>query len=202
MCQDDLPGYTNPTLPFTVTPMASISFPIDHSRRYAVIESTPGYSVLTAVRFTDGTKQSFDASSCIKFEGGTSCAPQPLPPTQSTAKLISPLGQQIKTNIEDSLNSPAAIAARKSGTSSSPEGLAELVRLGKASRCVIATEHAGAEIYIDGLKAGITPLVLVLIKKGETPRTVEVRMAGYRTIEKHVVPDGLLITIGDKLEKQ
>src|SRR5208283_4355526 len=57
-CQDDLPGCTNPTLPFTVTPMASISFPIDHSRRYAVIESTPGYSVLTAVRFTDGTKQS------------------------------------------------------------------------------------------------------------------------------------------------
>ncbi len=61
MCQDEVPDCTNPTLPYTVAPMASISFPLDHSRRYAVIESTPGYSVATSLRFAEGAKKYFDA---------------------------------------------------------------------------------------------------------------------------------------------
>jgi hypothetical protein len=73
MCQDDVPGCTNPTLPSSVSPMASISFPIDQSRRYAVIESTPGYSAATAVRVAEGGKRIFKVSSCIRLEGSTAC---------------------------------------------------------------------------------------------------------------------------------
>ena len=199
MCQDDRPGCRNPTLPYAVAPMASISFPIDQSRRYAVIESTPGYSALTALKLTEGAKRTFEASSCIKFEGSTSCAPQPLAPPKSTAKSISPIEQQVKTNVDASRSSPAAQASW--AAAKSPEELAELIRSGKASKCVVVTEPAGAEIYIDNLKAGTTPLVFVLLKKGDSPRDVEIRMNGYRTVEKHLIPDGQLISISSKLEK-
>lgn len=201
MCQDDFPDCTNPTLPYRVAPMASISFPIDQSRRYAVVESTPGYSVATALQLSEGTKRIFKVSSCIKFEGSTACSPQPLSPPGTTTKFVSPIEQQLKTNVEASRGSPAAAAARPLGPPS-PEELAELIRSGKASKCVIVTEPTAAEIYIDGLKAGVTPLVFVLLKKGDAPRTVEIRMNGYRTIEKHLVPDGQLISISSNLEKQ
>jgi hypothetical protein len=198
MCQDDHPNCTNPTLPYRVAPMASISFPIDQSRRYAVVESTPGYSVATALQFSEGTKRLFDASSCIKFEGSTSCASQPLPSPTTTPKFITPIEQELKANVEASKSSPAAVAAHQS----TPEELAESLKNGMASRCVIVTEPAGAEVYIDGLKAAVTPLVFVLLKQGDTPRTIEIRLNGYRTIEKYLVPDGRLITIQSTLEKQ
>ena len=198
MCQDQRPNCTNPTLPSTVAPMASISFPIDQSRRYAVIESSPGYSVATTLRLSDGAKKVFDASTCIKFEGSTSCAPQFIPAPSSTTKFITPLEQQVRTNVEASKSSPAAAAANQSN----PEELAELIKAGMASKCGIMTDPPAAEIYIDGLKAAVTPVVFVLLKKGDAPRTIEIRLNGYRTIEKHVVPDGHLITIQATLEKQ
>ncbi|MGA2371666.1 MAG: PEGA domain-containing protein [Candidatus Korobacteraceae bacterium] len=197
MCQDDVPGCTSPTLPYSVSPMASISFPIDQSRRYAVIESTPGYSAATGVRVAEGGKRTFKVSSCIRLEGSTACTSVPMPKAETTPKFVSPVGQQLKTNVEASLSSPAASAAG----ARSPAELAELIKTGKASRCVIATEPPGAEIYVDGLKAGVAPLVFVLLKKGDTPRTVEIRMDGYRTVEKHLVPDGQLISIPVTLEK-
>jgi hypothetical protein len=67
---------------------------------------------------------------------------------------------------------------------------------------VIIAEPAAAEVYIDGLKAAVTPFVFVLLKKGDAPRTIEIRLTGYRAVEKHVVPDGHLITIQSTLEKQ
>lgn len=199
ICQDDHhPNCTSPALPSTVAPMASISFPIDQSRRYAVIESSPGYSVATTLRLSDGTRKVFDASTCIKFEESTSCATQPQSPPPTTTRTITPLEQQVKTNIEASKSSPAAAAAPKSN----PEELEESVKRGLASKCVIVTEPAGAEVYIDGLKAAVTPFVFVLLKKGDAPRTIEIRLSGYRTVEKHLVPDGHLITIQSTLEKQ
>ncbi len=103
MCQDQVPGCTNPTLPYAILPMASISFPFDHSRRYAVIESTPGYSAAASLRLTEGTKRYFDASSCIKFEGSTSCAPTPVSPPRSAApKYVSPIGQSAIENFSGS----------------------------------------------------------------------------------------------------
>jgi hypothetical protein len=67
---------------------------------------------------------------------------------------------------------------------------------------VIITDPAAPEVYINGLKAAVTPFVFVLLKKGDAPRTIEIRLPGYRTVEKHVVPDGHLITIQSTLEKQ
>ena len=198
MCQDDVPECTSPTLPYSVSPMASISFPIDQSRRYAVIESTPGYSAATAVSVAEGAKRIFKVSSCIRLEGSTACTSEPMPKAETTPKFVSPVGQQLKTNVEASLSSPAAAAA---GATKSPAELADLIKTGKASRCVIVTEPPGAEIYIDGLKAGVAPLVFVLLKKGEFPRTVEIRMDGYRTVEKHLLPDGQLISIPVTLER-
>ena len=202
MCQDDSPGCANPSLPYTVAPMASISFPIDQSRRFAVIESTPGYSAATAVRLTEGGKHIFKVSSCITFEGSTACTSQPMPKPGTTAKFVSPLGQQLKANMQASLSSPAAAAANPTGEAPNPSELTELIKNGQASRCVIVSEPEGAEIYIDGLKAGVTPLVFVLLKKGEHPRTIEIRMNGYRSVEKHLIPDGQLISIPVDLEKQ
>ncbi len=198
MCQDDVPGCTNPTLPYSVLSMASISFPIDQSRRYAVIESTPGYSAATAVRIAEGNKRIFKVSSCIRLEGSTACTSEPMPKAETTPKFMSPVGQQLKANVEASLSSPAAAAA---GVARSPAELAELIKMGKASRCLIVTEPPGADIYIDGLKAGLAPLVFVLLKNGESARTVEIRMDGYRTVTKHLVPDGQLISIPVTLEK-
>ena len=202
MCQDDVPDCSNPTLPYTVAPMASISFPIDQSRRYGVVESTPGYSVATALRLSDGTKQMFKASSCIKYEGSSVCASQPLSPPGTTTKFITPIQQQVIKNVEDSRASPAAAAAKAIEAPSGPEALADLIKNGGASKCVIATEPPGAEIYLDGLKLGVTPVVFVMLKRGDTPRTLEIRLNGYRTIEKHLVPDGQLISIISSLEKQ
>lgn len=198
MCQDDRPNCTNAILPSTVAPMASISFPIDESRKYAVIESTPGYSVATTLRFTDGTRKVFEASSCIKFEGSASCSSGPPSRIPSTAKLITPLVQQTKTNSEAAMSSPAALATPRSD----PQKLAELVKNGQASKCVVVTQPVAADVYVDGLHAAVTPVVFVLLKKADTPRTVEIRMDGYRTIQKQVIPDGHLITIQATLEKQ
>jgi len=201
MCQDEVPGCANPTLPYTVAPMASISFPLDHSRRYAVIESTPGYSAAASLRFTEGAKQYFDASSCIKFEEGTSCAPTPLPQPRAVApKYVSPIAQKTIENSDAAKSSPAALA-HEPGDPSTPEEVAEWIKNGKASKCAIASVPTGAEIYLDGLKVGVAPIVFVLLKRVE-PRTIGIRMAGYRIIEKRVTPDGQPIILGVDLEKQ
>jgi len=199
MCQDDHhPTCTSTALPSTVAPMASISFPIDQSRRYAVIESSPGYSVAATVRLSDGTKKVFDASTCIKFEDSTSCAAQPIS-TPPSPTALTPFQQQLKANIEAAKSSPAAAHSARTSTPANSE---DLIKNGLASKCVIVTDPAAAEVYVDGLKAAVTPFVFVLLKKGDAPRTIEIRMNGYRTIGKHVVPDGHLITIEATLEKQ
>jgi hypothetical protein len=66
---------------------------------------------------------------------------------------------------------------------------------------VIVTSSAGAEIFIDGNKAGISPVTFVLMKR-DAPRTITVKMAGYKTIEKQVEPDGKVIPLGLTLEKE
>jgi hypothetical protein len=202
MCQDDVPDCTSPTLPNTVAPLASIAFPLDHSRRYGVLESTPGYSAVVLLSPTEGTKQYFDAASCIKFDGSTSCAAMPLSAGKTSApKFVSPMAQKVIENSEAAKSSPAALAP-KPGDASSPEVLAERIKKGTASRCAIASVPPGAEIYIDGLKMGIAPIVFVLLKRDDAPRIIEIRMTGYRVVEKRLVPDGKPIILGVDLEKQ
>jgi hypothetical protein len=84
----------------------------------------------------------------------------------------------------------------------SPQDLADLVKKGQASKVAVVTVPAGAEVEIDGNKAGVSPIVFVLLKQGDTPRTVTIKMSGYRTVEKKVVPDGKTIPLGLTLEKQ
>jgi hypothetical protein len=72
---------------------------------------------------------------------------------------------------------------------------------GQASKTEIITSLAGAEVYIDGNKAGTTPLELVLIKR-DNPRALTIKLPGYKTVEKTLVPDGNNIPITVVLEIQ
>ena len=67
MCQENYPDCMLTSLPHTVRPHASLVFPIDQERRFLVVHSTPGYSVATAVEWTEGLKQIFAANSSITF---------------------------------------------------------------------------------------------------------------------------------------
>jgi ketosteroid isomerase-like protein len=82
-----------------------------------------------------------------------------------------------------------------------PEELDELVRNGEASHCKVVTNPPGAEVYIDGNKGGESPVDLVVLKRGDTPRTITIRMTGYKTVEKQVFPNGKTIPIALTLER-
>jgi len=111
--------------------------------------------------------------------------------------------QQMATNSEAAKSSPAAAAALASaGHAHSQQELAELVQKGQASRCAVVTVPPGAEVYVDGNKAGLSPLAFVLLKQGDTPRKITVKMTGYKTVEKAVVPDGKIVPISLALEEQ
>jgi hypothetical protein len=76
------------------------------------------------------------------------------------------------------------------------------IRKGEASLCSVVTVPPGAEVYVDGRDGGPSPFTFVLVKHGDTPRAVTVKMTGYKTIEKTFVPDGKAIPIELTLEKQ
>ena|ERR1017187_4025711 len=67
MCQENYPDCVLLSLPYTVKPHASVLLPIDQQRRFLIMHSTPGYSVATAVEWTEGLKQVFAADSSITF---------------------------------------------------------------------------------------------------------------------------------------
>ncbi len=111
--------------------------------------------------------------------------------------------QTIVANSDAGKYSPAAAAALADvGHIPTPEELVALVQAGQASRCAVITDPPGAEIDIDGNKMGISPMVFVLRKKGDTPRVITIKMSGYNTVVKKVVPDGKTIPIGLTLEKE
>ena len=64
------------------------------------------------------------------------------------------------------------------------------------------TTPPGAEVEIDGNKMGVSPVAFYLLRHGDTPRTITIKMSGYKTIEKKLVPDGKVIPIGVTLEKE
>ena len=123
--------------------------------------------------------------------------PQAAPPAPNPAQL-----ETVRQNSEAAKTSPAAAAAMATtGHAWTPQELAALVAKGQASRCAVITNPPGAEVYIDGNKGGVAPLVFILVKQGDTPRTVTIKMAGYKTVEKQFVPDGKIIPISVTLEK-
>ena len=79
--------------------------------------------------------------------------------------------------------------------------MAELLQKGQASKTAVITTPAGAEVYVDGNKAGLTPVVFALIKR-DNPRVLTIKLAGYKTVERTLVPDGKTIPIGITLEKE
>ncbi|MGA3098128.1 MAG: PEGA domain-containing protein [Bryobacteraceae bacterium] len=114
-----------------------------------------------------------------------------------------PALEEVVTNSEAAKGSPAAaVGLANVGHPLSPEEMADLVQKGQASKCAVVTVPPGAEVEIDGNKAGVSPLVFVLLKQGDSPRTITIKMTGYKTFEKKVVPDGKTIPIGLTLEKQ
>jgi hypothetical protein len=114
-------------------------------------------------------------------------------------------GEVDKTVIDNSIAAQASPAAAASlaavGHVLSAQEQAELVNKGEASKCAIVTSPPGAEIAIDGNRVGISPLVFVLLRQGDKPRTLTIKLPGYKTVEKKVVPDGRLVPIGLHLER-
>jgi hypothetical protein len=139
-----------------------------------------------------------DSSEKVSFilrdDEPTSAQPSPLPDT---------IKQAIAANSEASKASPAAAAALANiGHLQTSEEMAAQVQAGQASKCAVITDPPGAEIYIDGNKAGLSPMAFVLLRKGDAPRVITIKMSGYKTVEKSVVPDGKTIPLGLTLEKE
>jgi hypothetical protein len=98
-------------------------------------------------------------------------------------------------------NSSAAAAAATSyyGHALSSSEEAALVQQGQASPCSVITNPSGAEVFIDGNKGGVSPLTFVLNRHGDAFRNVTIKLAGYKTVEQRLVPDGKPIAITEAL---
>lgn len=79
--------------------------------------------------------------------------------------------------------------------------LADLVSRGEASFCIVSTSPTGAEVYLDGKQMGVSELVFCMLKS-ETPRTITIKMDGYKTLEGQCDPNGRTVVIAGALEKQ
>jgi hypothetical protein len=90
---------------------------------------------------------------------------------------------------------------RKVYQEGTPQELAEAVKAGRASNCLIYAYPKGVEVSVDGVKVGVDPLPAFILLKRDKPRKITFSLAGYKTVEKQVDPDGNLITLGVKLEK-
>jgi hypothetical protein len=111
--------------------------------------------------------------------------------------------RQITANSEAGRSSPAQAAlVANVGHVPGAKELNDLIQDGRASRCAVVTMPSGAEIFIDGNRAGVSPMAFVLLKQGGTPRVVTLKLSGYKTVEKSFVPDGKTIPIGLALEKE
>jgi hypothetical protein len=60
----------------------------------------------------------------------------------------------------------------------------------QALYCLIVTKPDGAEIDVDGVRTGQSPLFLRLLSKGAADRVVTLKKEGYLTVEKRFRPDG------------
>jgi hypothetical protein len=81
-----------------------------------------------------------------------------------------------------------------------PQELAQMVQSGLASWCGVYTTPSGAEVYVDGKTVGVAPIAFVLLKHGDTPRIITIKMDGYKTIERQVIPEGKTIPLVLTLE--
>jgi hypothetical protein len=119
-----------------------------------------------------------------------------------TGWLPEALKKTLTDNSEISKTSPAAAAQlAQDGHISTPQEMVQLVQKGQASKTAVITTPAGAEVYLDGNKLGVTPVAFVLLKR-DNPRVLTIKLAGYKTVEKTLAPDGKNIPIGITLERE
>lgn len=118
----------------------------------------------------------------------------------STTALINANWTQIKANGDAGKNSDAAAAAKDAGYTGTLEAMAALVKNGLASRCVIVTNPVGAEIDIDGKRAGVSPMEFFLYRHPDADRVITIKMTGFNTVEKKASPDGNDIVMNLTLE--
>lgn len=105
-------------------------------------------------------------------------------------------------NSEAGRTSPAAAAqVAHQGRAMSPQEQVQAIENGQASITTVVTSPSGAEVYIDGNNGGVTPLRFVLNRR-DASRTITIKLADYKTVEKAVVPDGKPISIAIILEKE
>jgi hypothetical protein len=83
-----------------------------------------------------------------------------------------------------------------------PEELEAAIKEGKASKCIINISTNDADVYLDGVKIGVSPLPLLTLKKRDAPRKLLVRMPGYTDKEIKIDPDGSLKVLGAVLEPE
>lgn len=77
----------------------------------------------------------------------------------------------------------------------------EAVKSAEGSACLIITSPGGAQVEVDGLDAGKTPVGFVLMRHKDAPRAVSIKMDGYEEIHQQFVPDGQDIVLNVKLKK-
>ena len=125
------------------------------------------------------------------------------PTSESTAVVTAEATEKtVLANSEAGKSSAAAAASlADNGHVLTPQEMAAQVQAGQASKCAVVTNPPGADIYVDGNKAGISPIVFVLLRKGDSPRVITIKMVGYKTVEKKVIPDGKIIPLGLTLDR-
>jgi hypothetical protein len=66
-CQSDVPAFRCRYLSYTLGPLEQTAFRITPGKRYALIESSPGYSSAMVMRSVAGDRKVFEASTSITF---------------------------------------------------------------------------------------------------------------------------------------
>lgn len=126
--------------------------------------------------------------------------------TDTGTIVFGPFGQQISFppqitfGFHEKMAEDPAHARARTGRGFTPAELRTMISKKKASACFAVTYPPGAEVYVDGLKVGATPLGFTLIRH-DIERVVTVQLVGYKTVEKGLMPDGGTVSIGLTLEK-
>jgi len=108
----------------------------------------------------------------------------------------------IETDSRAAPSPPAGAASViEGGHALTPQVMDDLVKTGQASQCAVLTTPPGAEVFVDGNRFGVSPLVFTLLMNGASERIITIKMAGYKTVEKKLVPDGKSIPLMLTLEK-
>ncbi|MGA2990557.1 MAG: PEGA domain-containing protein, partial [Candidatus Korobacteraceae bacterium] len=138
----------------------------------------------------------------IKATAEKSVQQQPVQAAQKKSPLTEEQRQLVLRNSRAAMSSPAAAASIAADSPKTPQELAQLIQEGQASRCGVTTSPPGAEVYIDGNKAGAAPLGFVLLKHGDTPRIITIKMQRYTSVERQYIPDGKIIPVAVILERE